>query len=161
DVAIEITHPDGAMRLEFFRRGRLREAGDDVLATLVRKTDRLSFSHLREIEGLAGMIALRAGRPSRSAADLYEAADLVARASAAGETLHCGERAAGSLSVVRGGEGWGEGPSVKWRCIAQGTRLRLRAGQFKAGESRRVSALRRSAPHPCPLPRVRGRGSKR
>jgi hypothetical protein len=44
----------------------------------------------------------------------------------------------GPLSLVLGGEGWGEGRSVM----------------------RRGAPLARMAPHPSPLPRVRGRGSE-
>ena len=42
-------------------------------------TDRLSFSHLREIESLSGLHALQDGRSARTDRDLLRAAEVVAQ----------------------------------------------------------------------------------
>ena len=70
DVAIEVTSPDKALRLEFFRGSRLGITDARLLEKLASLTDGLSFSHLREIESLSGLHALQSGRSERSEQDI-------------------------------------------------------------------------------------------
>ena len=83
DVALELPSPDAGQRKEFFRRALASEAGldgGDVAAKLAGATAGLSFAHLREVTQAAGLSAIRAGREARTAADLLDAADAMARA---------------------------------------------------------------------------------
>jgi hypothetical protein len=83
DVTMEVPSPDAALRREFFRRALKSDAGLPQEATVVklaRETAGLSFAHLREVVQAAGLAAIRAGRDARSADDLLQAAEAVARA---------------------------------------------------------------------------------
>jgi SpoVK/Ycf46/Vps4 family AAA+-type ATPase len=83
DVTMEVPSPDAALRREFFRRALKSDAGLPAEATVVklaRETAGLSFAHLREVIQSAGLAAIRAGRDGRTADDLVQAAEAVARA---------------------------------------------------------------------------------
>jgi hypothetical protein len=83
DVAMELPSPDGNQRREYFRRALAVEPqllADSIVGKLASATAGLSFAHLREVTQAAGLAAIRAGRESRTEADLMEAADAMARA---------------------------------------------------------------------------------
>jgi hypothetical protein len=76
DVAIEVPSPNDAARRSFFET-RLGGIDAALLERLVVASDGLSFAHLLEILRCAGLSAISAGRPDRSAEDLLEAAKRV------------------------------------------------------------------------------------
>jgi ATP-dependent 26S proteasome regulatory subunit len=72
DVVIELPPPDLGLRKEFFARS-LEEISPDMIRRLAGNTPDMSFAHLEEIVRLAGLLAIKAGRPRRSVEDLEEA----------------------------------------------------------------------------------------
>lgn len=72
DAVIEIPLPDVAQRRTFFA-AHLPEFGREMIETMVRESERLSFAHLQEILRLSGLLAIAAGRTDRCAEDLRAA----------------------------------------------------------------------------------------
>ena len=76
DVTIELPNPDEALRRAFLDKN-LADVPDDVRAKAARKSDGLSFAHLREVLRLSGLLAIEADRADRDADDVVRAVELV------------------------------------------------------------------------------------
>ena len=76
DVTIELPNPDERLRREFLDR-TLPEVAEDVRAKAARKSDGLSFAHLREVLRLSGLLAIEEGRDGRDDGDVLRAVDMV------------------------------------------------------------------------------------
>jgi hypothetical protein len=72
DVSIELPNPEESLRRAFFDK-ELPDLADDTRAQAARKSDRLSFAHLREVLRLSGLLAIDAGRAERNDDDVLEA----------------------------------------------------------------------------------------
>jgi hypothetical protein len=77
DVVVEVGPPTQPLRLQYFQRCSLQSLGTALMEELATTTHGLSFAQLREIEGLSGLIAVRAGRRARIPDDVREAAMIV------------------------------------------------------------------------------------
>lgn len=76
DVVIDMPNPNRALRERFVQQN-LDTLAEDEQKKVVEQSDGLSFSHLREILRLSGLIAIDMGRDERSGEDVLTATDLV------------------------------------------------------------------------------------
>jgi hypothetical protein len=76
DVVIEVPPPDEPLRLAYLRR-HLPEASGAALRRVAADADGLAFAHLQEIVRLSGLLAINAGRATRSDDDVLRAAQTV------------------------------------------------------------------------------------
>lgn len=116
DVAMELPSPDAGQRREFFRRALRNDAAglpdEEMVRKLASATAGLSFAHLREVTQAAGLAAIRAGRETRTEADLLDAADAMTRAHrAAGHGFPISSEEPFGLARFRSGRAAEEGTS--------------------------------------------------
>jgi hypothetical protein len=76
DVSIEVGNPDKALRESFFE-ARLTGMPIESAKKVAEMCEGLSFAHLQEVLRLSGLLAISAGRTTRTDADLEQAAELV------------------------------------------------------------------------------------
>lgn len=72
DVVVEVPGPDESLRLAFLRR-HLDGCDEALLRELAADGDGLAFAHLHEVIRLAGLIAINAGRTTRTDDDVRAA----------------------------------------------------------------------------------------
>lgn len=102
DVVIEVPTPLEAHRLEYVRRSSMARLGEALLTELAATTDGLSFAHLREIESMSGLMAVRVGRSSRTADDVREAARRVIASHAEARRGFPGRKKPAGFEINRG-----------------------------------------------------------
>ncbi len=76
DIVIEMGLPRAKQRLAYFTRF-LAGLDEATLATLVERSEGLSFAHLGEVHRVAGLTAIHEGRSERTGEDLVKALELV------------------------------------------------------------------------------------
>ncbi len=76
DVTIELPNPDTSLRQAFFDK-TLGDLDEDTRTQAATKSQGLSFAHLREVLRLSGLMAIEAGRESRTGEDILRAVEQV------------------------------------------------------------------------------------
>jgi hypothetical protein len=76
DISIEIPNPDHDLRLNFFAT-RLTAMPAESAQLAADLSEGLSFAHLQELLRLSGLLAINAGRTTRTDEDLQQAAEIV------------------------------------------------------------------------------------
>lgn len=76
DVVIELPNPDETLRREFFDKN-LQDASEETRQQAAKKSNGLSFAHLREVLRLSGLLAIEETRDDRTDADVIKAVELV------------------------------------------------------------------------------------
>ena len=92
DVVIEVKNPGRDLRREFFVI-KLPELPTDTVNLAIRRSEGLSFAHLQEVLRMSGLLAIEAGRSTRTPHDVLRALDIVrdAHESAARGFVSCPE----------------------------------------------------------------------
>ena len=76
DVVIEVSPPDEPLRLAYLRR-HLPTSDEAILRQVARNAAEMAFAHLQEIVRLSGLLAINAGRSTRTDDDVLAASQTV------------------------------------------------------------------------------------